>query len=36
MQIVAMKPRWLKREDVPANDVAREKDIQTESARQEG
>lgn len=36
MQIVAMKPKWVRREDVPAADVAREKEIQTESAKKEG
>ena len=36
MQIVAMSPRWVRREDVPAADVDKEKEIFTEQIRKEG
>ena len=36
MQITAMSPRWVSREDVPAEDIAKERDILLEQARAEG
>ncbi len=36
MQITAMNPKWVTREDVPAEAVARERDILLEQARAEG
>jgi elongation factor Ts len=36
MQITAMSPRWVSREDVPAEILAKERDILLEQARAEG
>ncbi len=36
MQITAMRPRYLQREDIPADDVANEKRVLEAKAREEG
>jgi elongation factor Ts len=36
LQIVGFSPRYLRREDVPAAEIAKEKDIYTEALRKEG
>jgi len=36
MQIAAMRPRWVSRDDVPAEVLAKEREILTEQARAEG
>lgn len=36
MQIAAMRPRWLTREDVPAETVAKEREIAEATAKEEG
>jgi elongation factor Ts len=36
LQIVGFSPRYLSREDVPATEIAKEKDIYTETLRKEG
>jgi elongation factor Ts len=36
MQITAMSPKWVSREDVPAEAIAKERDILLEQARAEG
>ncbi|KAF2956084.1 translation elongation factor Ts [Marinitoga sp. 38H-ov] len=36
LQIAAMKPRWVKREDVPEEVIAKEKEIYTEEMKESG
>src|SRR5690606_1163420 len=36
MQVAAMRPRWLSREDVPADIVAKEREIAEATAKEEG